>query len=128
MSEKVFAITSQSIMQTGMCELSSFQLEDVNTFRPDIAIILNITPDHLDRYDYNIDLYAEAKMRIVKEMREEDTLIYNAMDPITVTKVITAQVESRQWSIRETDLMEDDKVFIQDDFILDMSKSVDGTT
>ncbi len=106
-----------------VCELSSFQLEDVNTFRPDIAIILNITPDHLDRYDYNIDLYAEAKMRIVKEMREEDTLIYNAMDPITVTKVITAQVESRLWSIRETDLMEDDKVYIQDDLLLDMSKS-----
>ena len=106
-----------------VCELSSFQLEDIITFRPDIAIILNITADHLDRYGYNIDLYAEAKMRIVKEMNEDDTLIYNAMDPITVTKVITAQVASRLWSIRETDLIEDDKVFVKDDLILDMSTS-----
>ena len=106
-----------------VCELSSFQLEDIITFRPDIAIILNITPDHLDRYGYNIDLYAEAKLRIVKEMKEDDTLIYNAMDPITVTKVITAQVESRLWSIRETDLIGDDKVFVTDDLTLDMSTS-----
>ncbi len=106
-----------------VCELSSFQLEDIITFRPDVAIILNITSDHLDRYGYNIDLYAEAKMRIVKQMKEDDTLIYNAMDPITVTKVITAQVESRLWSIRETDLMEDEKVYVKDDLILDMSTS-----
>ncbi len=106
-----------------VCELSSFQLEDIITFRPDVAIILNITPDHLDRYGYNMDLYAEAKLRIVKEMKEDDTLIYNAMDPITVTKVITAQVESRLWSIRETDLIGDDKVFVTDDLTLDMSTS-----
>ncbi|MDQ3016309.1 MAG: UDP-N-acetylmuramoyl-L-alanine--D-glutamate ligase [Bacteroidota bacterium] len=106
-----------------VCELSSFQLEDVITFRPDIAVILNITPDHLDRYDYNIDLYAEAKMRIVGEMREEDTVIYNAMDPITVTKVITAQIQSKMWNIRESDLIGDDKVFVKADLILDMSTS-----
>src|SRR5688500_134741 len=44
-----------------VCELSSFQLEDIVTFKPDIAILLNITPDHLDRYDYNLNKYAEAK-------------------------------------------------------------------
>jgi UDP-N-acetylmuramoylalanine--D-glutamate ligase len=106
-----------------VCELSSFQLEDVITFRSNVAILLNITPDHLDRYDYSLDRYAEAKMRITKAMTEEDTLIYNAMDPVTVAKVISTQMESRLWSIRESDLIGDDKVFVKDNLILDMSTS-----
>lgn len=106
-----------------VCELSSFQLEDVETFRPEVAIILNITPDHLDRYDYSLDKYAEAKMRITHAMTEADMLIYNAMDPVTVTKVVSAQIEARMWAIRETDMIEDDKVYVKDDLILDMSRS-----
>ena len=51
-----------------VCELSSFQLEDIETFRPEVAILLNITPDHLDRYDYSLDKYADAKMKIVQAM------------------------------------------------------------
>jgi UDP-N-acetylmuramoylalanine--D-glutamate ligase len=94
-----------------VCELSSFQLEDVIDFRPEVAIILNITPDHLDRYDYSLDKYAEAKMRIVKAMKEDDILIYNAMDPVSVAKVVSTQMEPRLWSIRETDLLGDEKVY-----------------
>ena len=106
-----------------VCELSSFQLEDVVTFKPDVAILLNITPDHLDRYEYSLDKYAEAKMKIVQSMTEEDTLIYNAMDPVTVAKVVSTQMEARLWTIRETDLIGDDKVFVKDDLILDLSTS-----
>jgi len=106
-----------------VCELSSFQLEDVITFRPDIAILLNITPDHLDRYDYDLDKYADAKMMITRSMTESDTLIYNAMDPVTVAKVVSTQMEARLWSLRETDMPGDDKVFVKDDLILDMSVS-----
>ncbi len=106
-----------------VCELSSFQLEDVETFRPQIAILLNITPDHLDRYEYNLDKYADAKMRMMRNMTEEDTLIYNAMDPVTVAKVIGGESEERLWSIRETDLLGDDKVYVKDDLILDLSRS-----
>lgn len=106
-----------------VCELSSFQLEDIKTFRPDIAIILNITPDHLDRYDYNLDLYAEAKMKIAESMGENDTLIYNAMDPVTVAKIVSTQIDARLWSIRESDLTDDEKVFIKEDLILDLSTS-----
>ena len=58
-------------------ELSSFQLEKVNTFRADIAIILNVTPDHLDRYEYNMDLYVKAKMNIVNNQTIENMIIYN---------------------------------------------------
>ena len=106
-----------------VCELSSFQLEDIDTFRPDVAILLNITPDHLDRYDYSLDRYAEAKMRIVQSMTEDDTLIYNAMDPVTVAKVVSTQMENRLWSIRETDLLGDDRVYVKEDLILDLSTS-----
>jgi UDP-N-acetylmuramoylalanine--D-glutamate ligase len=106
-----------------VCELSSFQLEYVITFRPEIAVLLNITPDHLDRYDYNLDKYADAKMRIAKAMTETDTLIYNAMDPVSVAKIGSTQMEPRLWSMRETDLNGDDKVFVKDDLILDLSTS-----
>src|SRR5688572_4146951 len=106
-----------------VCELSSFQLEDVITFRPEVAVLLNITPDHLDRYEYSLDKYADAKMRITKSMTESDTLIYNAMDPVTVAKVVSTQTDARLWSIRESDLAGDDKVFIKDDLMLDMSTS-----
>jgi len=58
-------------------ELSSFQLEKANTFKVDIAIILNISPDHLDRYEYNMDLYVAAKMNIVNNQTKENIIIYN---------------------------------------------------
>lgn len=61
-------------------ELSSFQLEKISTFKADIAIILNITPDHLDRYEYNMDLYVAAKMNIVNNQTKENTIIYNGDD------------------------------------------------
>ncbi len=106
-----------------VCELSSFQLEDIITFKPDVAILLNITADHLDRYDFSLDKYADAKMRIVQSMTESDTLIYNAIDPVTVAKIASTQFEARMWSLRETDLIGDDKVFVKDDLILDLSTS-----
>ncbi len=57
-------------------ELSSFQLDGIKKFRCDIAILLNITPDHLDRYDYSLEKYADAKMRIVKNATKNDYFIY----------------------------------------------------
>ncbi len=61
-------------------EMSSFQLEDIDQFRPDIAILTNITPDHLDRYQHNFDLYADAKMAITRNQKSEDHFIYCADD------------------------------------------------
>ncbi len=56
-------------------ELSSFQLDGIVDFRPDIAAVLNITPDHLDRYEYNLSTYADAKLRIAMNQGERDDLI-----------------------------------------------------
>ncbi|TBW27498.1 UDP-N-acetylmuramoyl-L-alanine--D-glutamate ligase [Gramella sp. KN1008] len=61
-------------------ELSSFQLDGIDKFRPHIAILTNITPDHLDRYDYKLDNYIESKFRITKNQTEEDYFIYDADD------------------------------------------------
>lgn len=68
-------------------ELSSFQLEGVYDFRADIAILLNITPDHLDRYDHNLQHYVDAKMRILRNQRVEDAFIYWIDDPIITREI-----------------------------------------
>jgi UDP-N-acetylmuramoylalanine--D-glutamate ligase len=65
-------------------ETSSFQLDGCFLFKPYISVILNITPDHLDRYNYNFDNYADSKMRIIRSQDDSDFFIYNAdSEPIT---------------------------------------------
>ena len=68
-------------------EMSSFQLDAIKDFKPSIAILLNITPDHLDRYEYNLEKYADSKIRIAKNMGLGETFIYNVDDPLTKRKV-----------------------------------------
>jgi len=63
-------------------ELSSFQLDNMYDFRANIAVLLNITPDHLDRYDYQMQNYVDAKMRILQNQTEQDAFIYWNDDPI----------------------------------------------
>ncbi len=63
-------------------ELSSFQLDNMYKFHANIAVLLNITPDHLDRYDNNMQNYADAKMRITQNQTGEDAFVYWADDPI----------------------------------------------
>ncbi len=63
-------------------EISSFQLDDITSFRPHIALLLNITPDHLDRYNYEFQNYIDAKFRITAYQEANDYLIYDADDPV----------------------------------------------
>jgi UDP-N-acetylmuramoylalanine--D-glutamate ligase len=63
-------------------EISSFQLDGMFSFRADIGILTNITPDHLDRYDYDFGKYIDSKMRILQNQRPEDSFIYFADDPV----------------------------------------------
>jgi UDP-N-acetylmuramoylalanine--D-glutamate ligase len=63
-------------------EVSSFQLDDVSAFKPNISVLLNVTPDHLDRYDYDMKRYVDAKFRIAAEQTEKDHFIINADDPV----------------------------------------------
>lgn len=70
-------------------EISSFQLDDIKKFKPHIAVITNITPDHLDRYDYHFENYVASKFRITKNQTKADYLIYDADD-----EVITAYLKN----------------------------------
>lgn len=65
-------------------EISSFQLDGIVDFRPNIAVITNITPDHLDRYDYNFENYVASKFRIAENQTAEDYLIYDTDDKVIV--------------------------------------------
>ncbi len=76
-------------------EISSFQLDDAYDFRPDIAVITNITPDHLDRYDHKIENYARAKFRLVKNLRPEDCFIFDSDDAITIRQLGEIVVKAR---------------------------------
>ena len=63
-------------------EVSSFQLDHVATFRPAVSVLLNVTPDHLDRYDHDVERYAAAKFRLYQNQRPGDWLIYNRDDAL----------------------------------------------
>lgn len=73
---------AQQDHQYYVIELSSFQLDNMYDFRADIAILLNITPDHLDRYNFEFQNYINAKMRITRNQRSEDAFIYWSGDPV----------------------------------------------
>ncbi len=75
-------------------ELSSFQLENMYKFRANIAIILNITPDHMDRYDHKMEKYTAAKFRILQNQTAEDYFIYWMDDPIIARQVKNVQSEA----------------------------------
>ncbi|MBQ7018095.1 MAG: UDP-N-acetylmuramoyl-L-alanine--D-glutamate ligase [Bacteroidales bacterium] len=74
-------------------ELSSFQLDGMYDFKADIAILMNITPDHLDRYDFKMQNYVNSKFRITRNMKEEDCFIFCEDDPVTIGQL--EQIVSR---------------------------------
>lgn len=67
-----------------IAEISSFQLDDIHEFRPDVAILTNITEDHLDRYEYRFENYIRSKFRIAMNQHEKDYFIYCEDDPVTM--------------------------------------------
>jgi len=80
------AMVAKSPKPFYVLELSSFQLDGVLKFKPDISILLNITPDHLDRYHYKMDLYAKAKFKIAENQSENDVFIINEDDKETAER------------------------------------------
>lgn len=84
-------------------ELSSFMLDDMYSFKADIAVLLNITPDHLDRYDYKMGNYASSKMRITQNQQSDDVFIYCADDEETLKVLKNTKVASKiyPFSIRK---------------------------
>ena len=77
-------------------ELSSFQLDNVYDFKADIAIITNITPDHLDRYGYNMENYVKSKFRITRNMSDDDCFIFCSDDEITINHLNKIVIKAQQ--------------------------------
>ncbi|HQZ49903.1 MAG: UDP-N-acetylmuramoyl-L-alanine--D-glutamate ligase [Chitinophagaceae bacterium] len=80
-------------------EVSSFQLDDIITFRPDIAILTNITEDHLDRYDYKFENYIKSKFRIIMNQKATDHFIYCCDDEVTMEYLNKFNIQSNQLPI-----------------------------
>lgn len=78
-------------------ELSSFQLDNMYQFRANIAILLNITPDHLDRYDNSMQNYTDAKMRIIQNQTPQDAFIYWADDPVVSKELKKYDIKAVQY-------------------------------
>jgi UDP-N-acetylmuramoylalanine--D-glutamate ligase len=77
-------------------EVSSFQLDDIISFKPNIAILTNITEDHLDRYDYKLENYIKSKFRITQNQTSEDVFIYNLDDDNTINHLNQYPIKSTQ--------------------------------
>ncbi len=83
-------------------ELSSFQLDGMFDFKPDIAIMLNITADHLDRYGYDMQNYVDSKFRITKNLSEDDYFIYCSDDEITISELEKIVMRAKQLEFSQT--------------------------
>ena len=84
-------------------ELSSFQLDNMYEFKANVAVILNITPDHLDRYDYKMENYVAAKFRIMQNQTSEDSFIFWQDDPIIAAQLKNLKTEARMLPFSEHD-------------------------
>lgn len=102
-------------------EISSFQLDNIQHFRPDISMILNITPDHLDRYDYKMEHYISAKFRICANQRADDFFLYNADNENITNRLKTVKLTPKGVAISEN-MIENDLLRVGDS-VFDMSKT-----
>jgi UDP-N-acetylmuramoylalanine--D-glutamate ligase len=94
---KSFArMVSESNFDYYVLELSSFQLDGMFDFKADIAVLMNITPDHLDRYNYELQNYVDSKFRIIQNQGKEDVFIYFADDPIITRELKKKFIQSIQ--------------------------------
>jgi len=87
-------------------EISSFQLDDIISFKPKIAVLTNITPDHLDRYDYKFENYIASKFRVVENQTEDDYFIYDADDEVISDYMKTHQIRSKKMPFSLTKVIE----------------------
>ena len=100
-------------------ELSSFQLDNVYDFKADIAIITNITPDHLDRYDHKMDNYVRSKFRITRNMSSDDCFIFCSDDEITIRhldQIITKAQKlpfTQKKEVEQGAFVKDDKMIVR---------------
>ena len=98
-------------------EVSSFQLDDIHRFRPDVAVLLNITPDHLDRYEYKFENYISSKFRIAEQQTGSEYFIVNMDDPVIKDYLASHSTNSKKiyFTMNEQNLKGEDGGFISND-------------
>ncbi len=98
-------------------EVSSYQLDLIDSFKPDVGVILNITPDHLERYQNNFSLYIQSKFRIVKNLGEGDLFIYNRDDENISKNLVRGKFLSQSFSVIDSNFATafyyDNKIYIR---------------
>lgn len=105
-------------------ELSSFQLDGMTEFKADIAILLNITPDHLDRYEYNFQNYIDSKFRILQNQTEKDAFIFWENDPVIKAELAKRDIQSTLYPFA-IERSEKTKAFIEnDDLVIQTLQSI----
>lgn len=98
-------------------EISSFMLDNMYDFKADIAVLLNITPDHLDRYEYKMENYADSKFRIIQNQKQGDVFIYCADDEETQKGLLKHQINADIFPFSIEKIL-DQGAFLQDDQII----------
>lgn len=99
-------------------EISSFQLDGMFSFKADIAVLLNITPDHLDRYHHNFEEYAASKMRITRNQTVNDALIYNADDDAIRNAMAQQEIQAKKYAFSLHPMPDQEGAYIQDSKIV----------
>jgi UDP-N-acetylmuramoylalanine--D-glutamate ligase len=104
-------------------ELSSFQLDDMYKFKADVSILLNITPDHLDRYNYKLEDYIDSKLRIVQNQTSEDAFIYCIDDEITKREVDKRNIPAKKYPFSITQDIEQGASLHNQELVINVNKS-----
>ena len=94
-------------------EISSFQLDDINKFSPHIAVITNVTHDHLDRYNFKFKNYISAKLKIIKNQSKKDFFLFNSEDPLLMAALKNVKIKSKKIPMSETPINQG--VYIEDE-------------
>jgi UDP-N-acetylmuramoylalanine--D-glutamate ligase len=104
-------------------ELSSFQLDDMYKFKADVSILLNITPDHLDRYNYKFEDYIDSKFKIVQNQTSEDSFIYCLDDEVTRKEVEKRNITAKKYPFSILQTVEEGASLQNQEIVLNVNKS-----
>jgi UDP-N-acetylmuramoylalanine--D-glutamate ligase len=113
-------LLTEKLCQYYVLELSSFQLDGIKAFRPDISVLLNISPDHLDRYDYKMENYIASKFRVMMNQHAENHFIFNAKDENILSFLKNGKPEVNLIAVNDVEIEETELIVNQ--FSFDLSK------
>ena len=104
-------------------ELSSFQLDDMYKFKADVAVLLNITPDHLDRYNYEMQNYVDSKFRVIQNQTSSDAFIYCADDEVTAKEVSKRNIPAKKYPFSITHEVKEGAYLKGEDLIINTNQN-----